>query len=73
MIFHLITQTLGPNDRAPVTEVHVIEGDTMADIWEQIQAHPQHIYNLKKNGHTSFRDVDGVRHQWLIKEIIGPN
>jgi hypothetical protein len=73
MIYHLITTVKHPEFHEPEHTTIVLHGDTMADIWKQIEAHPRHIHNLKRTGKTAFKDVDGVCHVWVLKEIVGPN
>lgn len=57
----------------PVEHEFYYTGDTLDDIIAKIQTLPQHEHNLKNYGKTSFKDENGVKHQWKLELMHGLN
>ncbi len=53
----------------PLIKRFVYEGDSLASVIDTLETLPFHKQRLKFLRRTSFKDVHGVKHAWVIKRI----
>ncbi len=44
------------------------EGNSLTDVLDQIEAPEHHLHNLKHHRRAKFKDANGVKHTWQLKE-----
>jgi len=68
-VIYKLTAIVMHNDFEPIVHEFFYSGDTKDEALDKIDTLPNHIYNLKHYGKTSFKSKDGARHEWMIELV----